>query len=166
MVPASNRSFETKLHGSAAASSVKGATVVQGTSMMPYLRENSVGSNKKSGFFRENLTILLLDKCSTWQSPRRPVGGSRALWRGSPSELLGPNLYFPSAPSKSTPLQQAAGQTRQIFPLPHFTSGRPRLERQYVPRGHQSERATLSGAVEYQRGGRERPKSRERTCVC
>lgn len=70
------------------------------------------------------------------------------------SLLQGPNLHFPSVSSKSASLQQAAGQTRQIFPLPHFTSGRPRLERQYVPRGHQSERATLTVTMEYQRGGR------------
>lgn len=34
---------------------------------------------------------------------------------------------------------------RRFFPLPHFTLGRPRLERQYLQkRGHQSERTAFS----------------------
>lgn len=84
--------------------------------------------------------------------------GQQSPLQSMTSLLKGPNLHFPSVSSKSASLQQAAaGQTRQIFPLPHFTSGRPRLERRYVPRGHQSERATLTVTMEYQRGGRNLP---------
>lgn len=84
--------------------------------------------------------------------------GQQSSLQSMTSVLQGPNLRFPSVSSKSTSLQQAAaGQTRQIFPLPHFTSGRPRLERRYVPRGQQSGRATLTVTMEYQRGGRNLP---------